>query len=172
MADQTEEELDARSKLAIGLSILAFALTAQCFLIYSNVGYVWKQFGWAVLIAYAAAAWALIAMPFIKVHLPSEHAHRLRIAQYLAVAFSTWITLEENVHASEGWKAPAGATHLAETVFMPDTASKVVMVVFIAVIFGLIEVFSHFTHIGAHLAWCGFCEWWRKPVKKKARRKA
>jgi hypothetical protein len=169
MADPKEEELDAQTKLILGLSILAFALTAQAFLIYSNVGYVWTQFGWAVLIAYATAAWALIALPFIKVHMPPELHIKLRVAQYFAVAFSTWITLEENVHASEGWKAPTGATHLAEAVFEPDAASKIVMVVFIAVIFGVIEIFSHFTHIGAQFAWFGWCG--RRKLVKKTRRK-
>lgn len=158
MADQPQE-LDSASKLALGLSILAFALTAQVVLVYNNVGFVSSHFGWAVLLCYLAAAWAVLALPVVKVHLgPQLH---LRFAQIAAITFCSWISLEEHLHASEGWKAPAGATHLAEAVFDPGTASRVVLVIFVALIFVMIEVFSHLIHTGWSFVFC----WWCEPKK-------
>src|SRR5688572_16831829 len=141
MADQP---WDANSRLALGCGILAFALPALFLVVINNVGYVNHSYGWPVLVPYLAAAWALLMLPFLKAYM--GHTLHLRITQFLSVAFVAWITLEENIHAAEGWKAPAGATSLASVAFEPDTASRVVLFLFVVFIFGLIEALAHFCH--------------------------
>jgi hypothetical protein len=167
MADQP---WDAQTRLALGCSILAFALPALFLIVINNVGYVNHSYGWPVLIAYLAAAWAVLMLPFLKAYF--GHTLHLRITQFGAVALVAWITLEENLHAAEGWKAPAGATSLAQVAFEPETAQRFVLFLFVLLIFGILEALAHFAHEGAHLVWCWWCEKNAPPKRSRSKKTA
>jgi hypothetical protein len=165
MADQPEE-LDGATLLTIGLTILAIAVPANITVFTGAITWV-SQYGWPAIIGYSAAALAVMSIPVIMAKIgPTIH---LRIAQTLAFAFCAWVTMEDSLHASEGFKAPAGAMHVAEVFVGPDKAAGLVTVAFVVFMWLLLEVFSHLTHHGVRFA----CNGYRKhtsPVVRKRRK--
>lgn len=139
-------EVGIRSQLALGTSLILIAVTAQGIIIVPNVGYISHNFSVPVMLAYLAAATGLILMPWII-----QHLHAPRLTKTVFVGFCSWITLEENLHASNGWHAPAGATQVLGMVFPTDTAKGITLLAFVLLVFGVIETLAHLGHCGASM---------------------
>ncbi len=139
-------ESEVKLSLAVGAFFLALAVGAHAVIISSNVSFVSHSFGTVVLLAYLLAAMGLIFLPLVLERVP-----RPRATKTLLVGFCSWITMEENLHASEGWHAPAGASSLLKIVFAPEIADKLTLLAFVFLIYGVMEVVAHLGHAGLHM---------------------
>jgi hypothetical protein len=161
-------ELNAQTLLVFGVAILAIALTAWALVVFYNINFVSRNFGFVVVVAYSAAAAGMLVLPAYAVHF--GHSRHLFLTRVAVTAFCSWITLEENLHAAEHWQAPPMAMQVASAVLAPDDAKKLALIVFALLLFAVLELLSHFMHHGYHLVHDGAHQLRSKPAPK--RRKA
>jgi len=162
-------DLERRSILLIGIVIVVLSTAAQLTVFFNNTGYTIQYFGTGVAIIYIAAAISYVLLPWVAVHMPDFTD--LRWVKVGLLAFCSWITLEEHLHAAEHFKTPEGL-NLITSSFLPEGSGRQVMTLIIVIsIFIAVEFINKLQHHGIKMLYSCYTAR-TKPKQSRARKPA
>ena len=142
------KDRSARTRIKIGSAIVIVTTLAQGTILLNNTAFTMQAFGWAFTTIFLAAAACYIAMPWIADHI-DDIAHS-GVTRAMLFAFCFWVTFEEHVHASHGFKSPEGVTAIA-SIFVPESDARLIAT--ILAVGALLAIVEALHHLHCHGAW-------------------